>query len=205
MGSPFTQQYYARYYLDPRTRVTDRAASERLARFAGAYAQHLGLPVRRALDLGCGLGYWRAPLQQLFPRMRYTGVEVSEYLCATYGWQRGSVVDYAATRPFDLVICQGVLQYLDDAAAAKAVRNLAKLCAGALFVEALTREDWRRNVDRRRTDGQVHLRPAEWYREQLARAFEPIGGGLHLRRGAPVTLFELERPRPPRGTGRRRA
>lgn len=190
----FDRRYYARYYEDPRTRVSEQAGVRRLARFVGHYLLHIGQPVRSVLDIGCGLGLWQPALREIFPRLRYTGVEYSEYLCECYGWERGSVVDYRAAKPFDLVICQGVLQYLDDRSARAAITNLGELTGGAVYVEALTRGDWQQNVDRERTDGNVHLRPAAWYRRELARQFVPIGGGLHLARSSPATLYELEQP-----------
>jgi len=55
--------------------------------------------------------------------------------------------------------------------------------------------DWRRNCDRRRTDPEVHLRDAAWYRTRLRRYFHEIGAGFWLRRGAPLTVWELETAR----------
>jgi len=95
---------------------------------------------------------------------------------------------------FDLVICQGVLQYLDDRTAARALANLARWTDGVLFLEALTRRDWRENCDRERTDGDVHLRDGAWYRRRLARHFQRCGGGVFVARAAGCSLFELESP-----------
>ena len=39
--------------------------------------------------------------------------------------------------------------------ARKAIRNLARLTRGALFLEVLTREDWERNTEQGATDGKV--------------------------------------------------
>jgi O-methyltransferase involved in polyketide biosynthesis len=93
---------------------------------------------------------------------------------------------------FDLVVCQGVLQYLDDRAAARALRNLGQWTRGALYLEALTRRDWRHVCDRQRTDGNVHLRSGAWYRRRLARTFTAAGGGVFLQNAAGASLFELE-------------
>lgn len=192
----FGRAYYDRFYRDPRTRVTTPAATARLARFVCAYLAHLELPVHRILDLGCGLGYWRPALARALPRAVYHGVEASAYLCRLHGWERGSAVDYAAAEPFDLVVCQGVLQYLRARPAAAAIANLGRLCRGALYLEALTVEDWAANCDRERTDGSVHLRPAAWYRKALARRFRNLGGGLFLHRDAPAVLYALEQAGP---------
>lgn len=189
----FDAAYYRRFYGARRTRVADLAATRRLCQFAVAYLRYLQLPLRTVLDLGCGLGSWRKALAESAPGARYRGVEVSPYLCARFGWQQGSVVDYRSDRTFDLVVCQGVLQYLDDAAAVKAIANLGRLTRGALYLEALTRGDWQQNCDRSVTDGDVHQRPAAWYRTRLRRHFVAVGGGLFLHRTAPATTFELER------------
>src|SRR5262249_31250749 len=159
--------------------------------FISAYLTHLGVSVSRVLDVGCGLGWTLNALGRLHPRARLVGVEASEYLCRTRGWQRGSVVDWRARTPFDLVVCDDVLPSLTDRDCARAIANLAKLCRGALFVGILTREDWQR-CDRRRTDRHVHLRPASWYRKRLERHFVPVGGGLYLKRPLDVTLWSLE-------------
>jgi SAM-dependent methyltransferase len=163
-----------------------------LAGFVFAYLDYIGIAVERVLDVGCGIGLWRREVQRRYPAARYVGVEKSDYACREHGWERGCVTDYRAEEPFDLVICQGVLPYLDDAGAEAAIRNLPHLVKSALYLEVLTREDWERNCDRRVTDGRVHLRSAAWYRERLRRDFLACGGGLFLRRGTPVALFELE-------------
>ena len=177
----FDAAYYRRFYGDPRTRVADRASTDRLVTFVVAYVRFLGLPLRHVLDLGCGHGLWRAALRRRAPRARYHGVEVSAWLCRRFGWQRGSAVDYAPGHTFDLVVCQGVLQYLDDRGAAAAIDNLGRLARAALYVEALT-------------DGDVNLRPLDWYRRRLARSFVALGGGLFVRRDAGIATFELETP-----------
>ncbi len=188
----FDADYYERFYENPRTRVTDRATTGRLAAFVCAYVDVLQLDVRRVLDIGCGLGWWRDALAELRPRWRYTGVEFSEYLVDEHGWEHGSVIDYRAKRPFDLVVCQGVLQYLPNAAAREALDNLATLTTAALYLEALTSEDWDKNCDTDRTDGDVHLRKGDWYRRRLGRTFVNCGGGVFVRRDADVAMFDLE-------------
>jgi SAM-dependent methyltransferase len=194
VATRFDKAYFDRYYRNPSTRVGSRRDTLRLARFVCSYLKFLDQPVARVVDLGCGLGWWRDAIGRHFPRAIYTGVEVSPYLCREHGWQRGSVADWQASEPFDLVICQGVLQYLDAAGARAAFRNLARLCGGALYLEALTREDWERNCDRETTDGDTWLRPAAWYRAELEDRFTNCGGGVFLAPGSPAVLFELEKP-----------
>jgi 2-polyprenyl-3-methyl-5-hydroxy-6-metoxy-1,4-benzoquinol methylase len=188
----FDRDYYERYYYDPRTAVTTRHEMVARARLIAAYAGHVGLPVRRILDAGCGTGSLRAPLKRLLQRATYTGLETSEYLCERYGWEQGRIEEYSVKLPFDLVICYDVLQYLDSKAADRALGNLAKLCRGVLYFTALTRADWEQNCDRSRTDSDVHLRSARWYRSRLRHSFREVGAGFWLRRGAPLTVWELE-------------
>lgn len=193
----FDRAYYERYYRDPATRVTDRADVGKLARLVAAWTDYLDVPVRTILDVGCGVGHWRAAARTLWPRARWFGVEHSEYACRRHGWTRGSVVDLDPAQAlgratFDLVICQGVLQYLGDRDAARALQNLARWCDGAMYFEALTRQDWEQHCDREHTDGAVHLRTGAWYRRRLARGFQDCGGCVFVSRRAGCTLFELE-------------
>jgi SAM-dependent methyltransferase len=191
MSERFGREYYQRFYFDGRTAVISRVEMRARARLIGAYATHVGLPVRRMLDAGCGIGMLRAPLRRAFPRARYTGLEYSAWLCERYGWTRGSLADWRAD-PFDLVVCYDVLQYLDDRIAARAIVNLGRLTRGLLYLSALTTRDWRENCDRSRTDREVHLRAAEWYGARLRRWFRPSGAGFWIRRGAPLTTWEME-------------
>ena len=188
----FDRDYYRRYYFNPRTAVISRAEMRARARLIAAYTLHIGLPVRRILDAGCGTGAMRTTLLGRLPRSVYVGLERSEYLCQRYGWERGRVETYHPQAPFDLVTCYDVLQYLDDREAGAAIANLARLCRGVLYFTVLTRQDWLHNCDRRRTDANVHLRTAAWYRARLRRGFREVGAGFWLARRAPITIWELE-------------
>jgi SAM-dependent methyltransferase len=189
----FDASFYRRFYLNPRTRVVTRTEMTRRADLIAAFLRHGEYPVRRILDVGCGLGLMRAALQQHFPRASYTGLEVSEYLCRKYGWEQGSAASFASRQPFDVVICYDVLQYLATREAAAALRNLGRLCRGVLHFGVLTVEDWELHCDRGNTDRNVHIRPGAWYRRRLAPAFINAGSGMFVRRGAPIHLWELDR------------
>jgi SAM-dependent methyltransferase len=188
----FDAAYYRRFYFDPRTAVATRQEMKVRARLIAAATEQAGLPVRRILEAGCGTGMLRGALLRLLPRAQYVGLESSEYLCRRYGWLQGRVEEYRVRVPYDLVICYDVLQYLPAAAAERALANLARLCRGMLYFTALTRFDYQHNCDRSRTDAAVHLRSGEWYRRRLRKHFREAGFGLWLRRGAPLTLWELE-------------
>ena len=75
MTSQFDKEYYKRFYFDPRTAVVSRAEMKARAELIAAYANHIGLPVRRILDAGCGIGLLRTPLKRAFSRAEYTGLE----------------------------------------------------------------------------------------------------------------------------------
>jgi len=144
------------------------------------------------LDVGCGMGYWQAVIERHFPKAHYTGVEFSKYLCDKKGWIQGSVVSFQSEEPFDLVICQGVLQYLNNGDATKAIANLGRLSREALYLEVLTENDWKTVCDQETTDGNTHLRRGSWYQQRLKTNFIPVGGGVFISRRADVPLYEME-------------
>ncbi len=191
--SRFDASYYRRFYQNPASRAQTPASLARKAKFIAAYLAYLEIPVRRILDVGCGLGWTLRALERQHPRAVCHGVEYSPHLCERYGWTEGSVVDYQARTPYDLVVCNDVLPSLDDRDCARAIDNLATLSRGAVFLGVLTEEDWER-CDRKRTDRHVHLRPARWYRRRLAKHFVAVGGGVHLKKPVDITLWELDTP-----------
>ena len=190
----FDAAYFRKYYFNAATQVTTAAEMRGRALLIAAVLRHANVPVRSILDAGCGIGLMRKPFAEALPRARYTGLEASEYLCRRYGWTQGSVVDHAARAGSDLLVCYDVLQYLPDRDAARAIVNFTALSAAALYVSALTLEDWRKNCDQSRTDGSVHLRPGEWYRRRLRRRFNYLGFGVWLRKDATAVLWDLEGP-----------
>ena len=188
----FDQDYYQRFYYNPRTAVTSRAEMRARGRMIAACVEYVGLPVKSILDAGCGVGMLRAPLTRAFPAAHYVGLEYSEYLCKRYGWRQGSVATLRTRERFDLVVCYDVLQYLGVPDARRAIANLARVCRGALYFGALTTEDWRENCDQSRTDRIPGLRPGAWYRRELKRAFRPVGCGVWLKRNVSLTLWDLD-------------
>jgi predicted TPR repeat methyltransferase len=189
----FDAAYYERFYFDQKTRVSDPQHVERLGTFVCSYLHYLRVPVRRVLDVGCGIGLWRDIVARHFPQARFHGVELSEYLCQRYGWTQGSVVDYTAREPFDLVVCQGVLAYLSPGDLKRALRNLGTLTRGALYLEVVTREDYENDiVDDTLTDPRLFRHRAEAYRRGLAPSFRHAGGGVWLSRDCEVPLYAME-------------
>jgi SAM-dependent methyltransferase len=190
----FSAAYFRKFYLNPATRVVTAAEMRRRAALIASALRQCQIPVRRILDAGCGIGLLQKPFKEFMPGARYVGLEASEYLCSRFGWTFGSIVDFAARNPYDLVVCYDVLQYLDDAEASRAIVNLKRLSGAALYVSALTTEDWRENCDRSRTDRAVHLRSGAWYRRRLNKWFRHAGFGIWVRRNVTAILWEMERP-----------
>lgn len=191
----FGEAYFRKYYVDRKTRVVSPEEMHNRAAVIVAILCQAQVPVRRILDAGCGIGLLRAPFARLLPRAVYSGLEYSDYLCAKYGWMHASIADYRSGKPYDLLVCYDVLQYLDDRQAARAIANFARLTRAALYVSALTLADWRENCDRTRTDRDVHLRSGAWYRRRLQRNFRDLGFGVWIRKNVTAILWELERHR----------
>ena len=192
MRNDFDKAYYDRFYRNSATRAITPAGSRRQAAFIANYLRYLEVPVRRIADIGCGLGHALNALGEEFPRASTTGVEFSSYLCRKYGWDEGSVVDYQNKRPFDLLLCNDVIAYLDDKACARAIDNLATLTRSAAFLGILTEEDWAL-CDQERTDPDQFLRPKAWYQRRLAKHFVSVGGGLYLKKPLEYPVWTLDR------------
>lgn len=189
----FDKAYYDRFYGRSRRRIASQREEAAHCNFVCSYLKYLEQPVRSVADIGCGFGPWRELIARHFPKARYTGVEVSHYLCEKFGWTHGSAVDFRSTRPFDLVICKDAVQYLPPGQAEAAIENLADLSGGALYFNLLTQEDWDENCDRSKTDSDVYIRPAGWYRRRLQRRLTNVGGGLFLSPRSPSIVWALEK------------
>jgi 2-polyprenyl-3-methyl-5-hydroxy-6-metoxy-1,4-benzoquinol methylase len=190
----FDARYYRRFYLRAATRAMSQPETERRAALVAGVVAQLELPVKRILDMGCGLGWFKSPLLETFINASYTGVEYSEYLCREYGWQQGSVVDYVGRGQFELIICCDVLQYLDDQEATRAIDNLARLCRGALYLHVPTKLDWKTIMDPSGTDNKVHVRSGRWYQQRLRKHFHHVGNGVLVKRDVEVLQWELQSP-----------
>lgn len=190
----FDEHYYRHWYGNASTRAFTKADKDVRAAFVLSYLKLLKIPVRSVVDVGCGLGHWRAALQKIDPRLAYTGVEYSALMARRYGWVEASAADYVPKRQFDLVICQAVLQHLNDKDCAKALENIGQYCRGALYLEVLTKADWISGmIDKKHTERHPYLRSAAWYRKRLDKYFIAAGGGLFIARASGAPLLELER------------
>ncbi len=170
-GKRYGRDYYERWYRNPTTRVKSAAELARTVAVAVSLAEyHLERPIRRVLDVGCGEGRWRAPLQRLRPRVDYLGVDASEWAVARWGARRNlrrlDLADLGSLQlrqPADLLVCNDVIQYVPDAVLEPALDEFRRLCGGLMFVTAFCAED---EFIGDRAGWQP--RPAAWYRDRLA-------------------------------------
>ena len=170
----YDRAYFDRWYRDPATRVADAGALARRIRLALSAAEYLlERPVRAALDVGCGEGRWGVALRRVRPRLRYTGVDGSEYVVRRFGARRNIVRGTVGTLgaldlrgPFDLVVCSDVLHYVTDDELAHGVPALAALLGdGVAYIELFTSDD--------EIEGDLrgfHPRPPAFYRRLFTRA-----------------------------------
>lgn len=193
----FDRAYFDRWYRDPRRRVLDRAEISRRAALVLSIAEYvLERPARSVLDVGCGEGNWRGPLLARRPRLRYVGVDPSEYAVRRYGCRRNIMRGTAESLDalplrgtFDVVIASGVLNFLSEGALRRAARALGRLTSGVAFLELFTSADdvvgdtrgWR-------------PRSATYYRSLLkAAGFTQCGPHCYAARSRAGTLAALER------------
>jgi hypothetical protein len=193
MTTAFDARYFRRYYESRRSRVYGAEQIDHLARGVTGLVRWFGGDVEKVLDVGAGIGLWKDWFGRHMPDVRYRSVDVSEYACATYGHERRDIARWRAREQFDLVVCQGVIPYLDDVACERAIGNMAAMCRGFLYLEAITARDLRDVCDRSKTDVRVRARPATFYRRILARHFERLGCGLYHVRGGDKVFYDLER------------
>jgi 2-polyprenyl-3-methyl-5-hydroxy-6-metoxy-1,4-benzoquinol methylase len=193
MAASFDATYFRRFYESRRSRVYGKAEITHLAQGVTGFVQWFGGEIEKVLDVGAGIGLWKEWFSEHMPEVRYRSVDVSDYACERYGHEKRDIARWRAREKFDLVICQGVLPYLDDEATAQAIANIAAMCRGFFYVEAITARDLKEVVDRSKTDVTVRARPASFYRRLLGRHFEPLGCGLHHLKGGDKVFYDLER------------
>jgi len=185
----FDDGYYQRFY--GRGGVHDSEQIAHLAAAVHGMCAWWGVPPASVLDVGAGVGMWRDWYRENHPEVQRLSIDISEHACATWGHERRDIAQWQPDEPFDLVICHGVVHYLDDDAASAAIDHLGAATGCVMYLELPTAHDLAEVVDPDRTDMDVHHRSGDWYRERLAPWFQQAGAGLWVRHGA-VPLFELE-------------
>jgi len=188
----FDEGYYRRFYLDPSTRIDDAAHHGKLVEGVVSMIEYFGLTLRRVLDVGAGIGRWGKWLKKHRPTVEVVSTEMDEAVCRRYGHVQADISRFRLHRKFDLVVCQGVLPYLDDDACARAIENLAAMNGGFLYLEAITRRDVEEVCDRELTDLRIHKRTGGWYSKRLAPHYVKVGCGLFYKRRGPLQFYELE-------------
>jgi hypothetical protein len=189
----FDAAYFDRFYESKKTRVHGEAQVSRLARGVTEMIAWFGGDLRSALDVGAGPGLWRDWFRANRKDVRYVSTDVSAYACKRYGHVQRDITQWRSHERFDLIVCQGVLPYLSNEDAERAIDNIAAMCRGFLYLEAITARDLREVCDQEATDVAVHRRPGGWYRKRLGKHFETIGCGLYYVKDGPLVFYELEK------------
>ena len=190
----FDRDFFRRFYDEAATSVISRDDVFRRACFVLAYLAHLRVPVHSVLDAGCGTGLWKRALEDIDDSIEYTGIDPSEYMCATHGWTRSTVAGFRSKRKFDLIVCQDVMQYMDAREVDRSFANIGRLCRGALYFDVPTSDDIDDgHLDMRRTDRKIHVRSAAWYRKRLKKDFVNAGGGVFVTARSRAVVLALER------------
>jgi 2-polyprenyl-3-methyl-5-hydroxy-6-metoxy-1,4-benzoquinol methylase len=147
----FDEAYYHRFYENPTTRVHSSEEHANLAQFVFSFAKWNKQEVKSVLDIGAGVGHWKDWIAKHEKSVKYTGTEVSAAMCKKHGYEHRDIARWRDRKKYDLIVCQGVLQYLPDPDVAPAVANIAAMAKGLVYLEITTRGDLRENTDRTRT------------------------------------------------------
>jgi SAM-dependent methyltransferase len=149
VSKTYDQAYFDKWYRHPQHRVKSPTELRRQVEFVVRLAEWvLGRPVRSVLDVGCGEGQWRPQLARLRPGVHYDGVDPSEYAVQRYGarrrLQRGGIEDLEALSlrdQYDLVVCCGMLNYLEPTVLRRGLVQVARRTAGVAYLELFTAAD----------------------------------------------------------------
>jgi cyclopropane fatty-acyl-phospholipid synthase-like methyltransferase len=191
-GVRFDEAYYDKFYVDPATRVSDEAQHHRLVAGVVSMVEYFGQELERVLDIGAGVGRWGRWIAAHRSGVEVVSTELEASICARYGHEQRDISRWRSRKKFDLVVCQGVLPYLDDDAASAAIENIAAMSRGFLYLEAITKRDVREVVDTSVTDLRIHARPGSFYRARLRAHFREVGAGLWYVRDGDLSFYELE-------------
>lgn len=162
----YDRSYFARWYHDRRTRVHSPDDVARKVRLVVGITEYLlERELRSVLDIGCGEGAWFPVLRRMRPRVRYLGVDASEYAARRYGKRRhirrGRFGGLDASRvrgSYDLVVCSDMLHYVPTEELERGVREIAQRLHGVAYLEAFTVDDHVIGD----TDGWQHRTPAHY-------------------------------------------
>lgn len=188
----FDEAYYHRYYESEDTRVYSPEDHDALAQFIFAFARWNHLEIKSVLDIGAGVGHWKRWIAANAKGAKYTGTEVSPVMAKKHKYMNRDIARWRDRKKHDLVVCQGVLQYLPDPDVAPAVANIAAMSKGLVYLEVTTRADLRERCDTDRTDTDIYVRNGSYYRGIFTKHLVQVGCGLWWPKDVPPPFFELE-------------
>lgn len=190
--------YFEKWYRDPVHRVRTPAEFARQVNFVLHLAEWvLERRVSSVLDVGCGEGQWGVALRRLRPKLTYVGVDPSRWAVEKHGARRGlrlgGITDLDAVidegEQFDLVLCVGMLNYLDADTLRAGLRQVARRTGGMAYLELFAKGDEFVGD----TDWPA-LKPAAWYRSLMqSSGFVPLGMQCYVTRNDSDRLSALER------------
>jgi len=180
---PFDAGYFRKYYESRRSRVYGREQIAPLAQGVTGFIGWFGGDLESVLDVGAGVGLWRDWFREHLPNgplpvARRERVRLREIRPRAPGHH--PVARPREVRPRGV---PGRHAYFDDEGCARATANMAAMCRGFLYLEAITSRDLREVVDRSKTDVTVHAPLRHVLPPVLREHFEPLGCGLHHVRG----------------------
>ncbi len=195
MTKTYDRAYFDRWYRSRTTRVNSHAEVRRKVQIAVASAEYfLRRQLRTVLDVGCGEGAWLPHLQALRPRVKYVGLDPSDYVVRRFGAKRNIHQASFADLPaldlgvYDLVVCSDVMHYVKDDELRAGVHAIADATDGVAYLEVLTKED--------EIIGDLASfirRPATFYRELFTQnAMTFVGPYLWLSPAFQGAVAELE-------------
>lgn len=171
MPKQYDQAYFDRWYRDT-GRVKEPQSLMRKVRMAVAIAEfQLGRAIENVIDIGCGEGAWLAPLRALRPRVRYLGLDSSEYAIARFGRARNlrllrfeQLAEQRFDETYDLLVCSDVMHYVPTPVLLRGLSGFAEIGHGVAFMDLFAKGD---AFVGDREDFQP--RTAAWYRKVFAK------------------------------------
>ncbi|MCM3875490.1 MAG: class I SAM-dependent methyltransferase [Thermoanaerobaculia bacterium] len=197
----YDEAYFRKWYRDPKKRLVRRAGVARKAAMAVGVAEHLlGRRVASVLDIGCGEGAWFPLLRELRPKLRYLGLDTSDYAVRRFGRSRnvrpgswGQVAELRFDEPFDLVVCSDALHYVPTREVVRGLESLSELIGGVAYFDFLTADDDLETGIEGDLVG-FKMRRAAWYRRKLRGAdLVECGLGFWVTPARAPQLTALER------------
>jgi SAM-dependent methyltransferase len=197
----YDEAYFRNWYRDPKKRIVRRAEVMRKVVMATSVAEHLlGRRIDSVLDVGCGEGAWFPLLRALRPKLRYLGLDTSDYAVRRFGRARnlrkgswGELSELRFDEPFDLVVCSDTLHYVRTSELVKGLEVLPELVAGVAYLDFLSADDDLETGIEGDLVG-FKMRPAAWYRRKFREAgLVECGLGFWTASELAVKLTAVER------------